>query len=122
MEWIKCSERLPKVVPILQPDHAAVPDYNWVPVCNKNGDVWSIARYAHKNINGKLIECWEFFDKRENTIIAAEAGDIASTMKIEEIYYWLDIWNNMPENCNCAICDEETRQILDEIYWKQPEN
>ena len=91
---------MPKSKSMHQPGSVPSPDYNWVPVCNKTGDVWSIARYAHENVDGKLVECWEFFDRVYKTDIAAEAGDIPSTMKIEDIYYWLDIWNNMPENCN----------------------
>ena len=39
----------------------------------------------------------------------------------DDITHWMPL-PPLPDKCNCANCDEETRQILDEIYWKQPEN
>jgi len=39
----------------------------------------------------------------------------------KNVSHWMPL-PPLPEDCNCAICDEETRQILDETYNKPIEN
>lgn len=37
------------------------------------------------------------------------------------VTHWIPL-PPLPDNCNCANCDEEIRQILDETYHKPIEN
>lgn len=94
MNWINVKDRLPKDVPLLQPWLDPSPTYDWVPVASIDGR-WSMARYAHRNLDKVLTESWEFFDKIDETSICADAGDMPGTMHVSEIAYWLDIWPSL---------------------------
>lgn len=95
-EWIKCSDNLPVCIPVYGPQ-VSVPTYDWVIVSDGHSR-FAIARYAHENVNGKLIPCWEFFETVVDYVSCPYAGDASDVLYIKDIRYWMPIYD--PEEPN----------------------
>jgi hypothetical protein len=80
-EWISVNDRLPS-------------SYDWVPVTDGDSK-WTIARYAHENIDRKLVPKWQFFNRSFERGECAESGDIQDEMTVIEIKFWWDIWASL---------------------------
>lgn len=82
MNWISVKDKLPV--------YDNEPTYNWVIVSSKDLR-WTIGRYGHKNVDGKLIPCWEFYDSNDDITQCCYAGDSLNSLSIDEIEYWMEI-------------------------------
>jgi hypothetical protein len=82
-EWLSVDNELPVSLD-------GTPSYDYVLV--SDGDAkFSIARYAHKNVDKVLIPTWEFLATYETGEgVSAYAGDIETDMSVDEIKYWME--------------------------------
>ncbi len=62
--------------------------------------------------NGKIFHSWW-----DDVSSSCDWYDIKNTWIIEDVTHWMPI-PPLPSECNCPICDKETRKILEKTYWK----
>jgi hypothetical protein len=96
MKWYSVKEKLPESILLFDIRSKPEPDGNWRPV--SDGDIkFAIARYSKNYVRGKYKTGWRFWGDQEE-IACPAGGDCKSIMKLEDIKFWGDIWEDMPKD------------------------
>ena len=112
MRWISVEESLP-----IFGHKNPIPKSEWVPVTDGYSR-WGMARYTY----GKFGDCWEMWEDDEQGYNCAQAGDILAEMEVEDIKFWIDIWNHFPKNLSDRLeklvnqTIEDHKKILDDWF------
>lgn len=88
MNWIDVNDRLP-----IQMNYEEQSAHEWVPVTDGMSK-WAIAKcYYDQKVNNFV---WRFWETNKSTFCPSNKYE-TSQMKVEDIKYWMDIWNSIFE-------------------------